>query len=191
MTTRLAKLMDELAPQRTIQEVLRRVDIAINSFRADNAQITDWETFRQCIIRFARHVTSRVLGGVEIPETDVELAWGHWSKVLLKAYGANGEKAAFEYARTGVEGGLLGVLRRFALKQAEQYIDAEIAGRVSVFWTGLTMSEKFAVMDEYLAQYGDLLPSEMTEHGAARLKMDFPGVLRMHPRMILHLQKSI
>ncbi len=75
-------------------------------------------------------------------------------------------QTAFEMARTGVEGGLNAVLRKFAEVQAREYAENEIKGRISRYWEGLSADEKLRATDEYLAEYGRLLPSELTEHGA-------------------------
>ena len=123
-----------------------------------------------------------------MPDMNQDFAWGHYSKVLGKAFRSNGpQKAAFEMARTGVEGGLNAVLRKFAEVQAHEYAENEIGARISRFWEGLSADEKPRVMDEYLAEYGRLLPSDLTEHGARRVKISFLKVLAEHPRMMQRL----
>lgn len=44
---------------------------------------------------------------------------------------------------------------------------------------------------QYLAEYGHLVPSELTENGAAQVKMDFPKVLAEHPRMMRPLDRIV
>ena len=39
-------------------------------------------------------------------------------------------------------------------------------------------------MDEYLKKYGHLLPSELTEGSAARVRANFPKVLAQHPKIL-------
>jgi len=187
MGSDLKKLLDSIHPKRTLDQTSGRADEAMNTFSAGSSRITDWDEFRRCLVRFARHVDSKILRARGMPEMDLEYAWGHYSKVLLTAYGRNGEKAAFEMARTGAEGGLKGVLRTFARIQAEQYGQNEIDARISQFWEGLSATEKLRAADDYLAEYGRLLPAELTENGAARLKMNFPRVLAEHPRMMQRL----
>lgn len=110
-------------------------------------------------------------------------------RVDAQRHDPNGEKAGFEMARTRTEGGLYGVLRRFGGIQAGQYAQAEIPARVSRFWEDLSASEKLEAEDEYLAEYGHLLPSELTDNEAARVKMDFRKVLAEHPRMMQRLDR--
>ena len=184
----LKELLDSIHPRRTLDQTAGRADEAINTFSAGSSQITDWDEFRRCVIRFAKHVDSKILCIHRMPDMELDYAWGHYSKVLQEAYGrSSGEMAAFEMARTGNEGGLYGVLRKFAKTQAEQYAQNEIQGRISRFWIGLSATQKLKAADEYLAEYGHLLPSELTESGAARVKMNFPKVLAEHPRMMQRL----
>ena len=96
---------------------------------------------------------------------------------------------AFEMARAGTERGLAGVLRRVAVTRAEQYAQDEITARVSRFWEDLSATAKLEAADEYLREYGHLLPSELTEKDAARVKMNFPKVLAEHPRMMQRLSR--
>ena len=121
--------------------------------------MTDWEEFQQCVIRFGKHVDAHVLHLRAIPDMPPDFAWGHYCKVLQKAYGPSGYLTAFELARTGVEGGLNAVLRKFAEIQAREYAENGIRGRIAHYWEGLSTDEKLGAMDEYLAEYGHLLPS--------------------------------
>ena len=187
MATKLRQLLDSIHPTRTLDETARRVDEAINTFSAASARITDWDEFVQCVVRFGMHVDGHVLRVDRMPEMDMDYGWGHYGKVLHEAYGPSGEKAAFEMARTGVDGGLYGVLRRFAEIQATKYAENEINGRISLYWRELSMDEQLLAMDEYLAEYGHLISSELTENGAARLRMDFQRVLAEHPRLMQRL----
>ena len=184
MRDELKELLDSIHPSRTLDQTAGRADEAINTFSAGSSQITDWDEFRRCVIRFAKHVDSKILCTRRMPDMELDFAWWHYSKVLQIAYGQSGDKAAFEMARTGNEGGLYGVFRRFAETQAEQYAQNEIHGRISRVWEGLSATEKLKAADEYLAEYGHLLPSELTENGAARVKMNFRKVLAEHPRMM-------
>lgn len=187
MGSGLKELLDGIHPRRTLDQTAGRADEAINTFSAGSSQITDWDEFRRCVLRFAKHVDRKILCVRRMPDMELDYAWGHYSKVLQKAYGPSGEKAAFEMVRTGTEGGLFGVFRQFAETQAKQYAQNEIHGRISRFWEGLSATEKLKAADEYLAEYGHLLPSELTENGAARVKMNFPKVLAEHPPMMQRL----
>jgi hypothetical protein len=87
-------------------------------------------------------------------------------------------------ARTGAEGGLFSVLKAIALRMAEEYTENEIHARVSDYWNRLTPDEQLAAGDEYLEKYGHLLPDEMTEGSAARIRVNLPKVLIQHPKTL-------
>ena len=71
----------------------------------------------------------------------------------------------------------------------EEYAGNEIRAKVSHFWYSLSMDEQFSVMEEYLEKYRHLLPPELTEGNAVRLKADFTKVLEKHPYMIRRLSE--
>jgi hypothetical protein len=71
------------------------------------------------------------------------------------------------------------------------YAGNEISARVSHLWIQLSMEEQFQMIDEYLSKYGHLLPSELTEGSAARVKANFVKVLEEHPRLVRRMRNSI
>ena len=189
MTTKLDWLLESIHPNRVSEITDRRADDAINSFVVEKDRITDWDEFRKYVVRFSLRVETEVLQLMKAFETDVEYGWGLYSKILHKAYGPNGEKAAFEMARTGNEGGIYAVLKKIARTLAENYARNEVSARVGRFWEGLSTEEKLAVGEEYLEKYGHLLPSELTEGSAARIRMNLPRVLEEHPRLMKRIAK--
>lgn len=189
MESRLDRLLADIAPRRTLEEVARRTDEALNAFSANGAQITDWDEFRQCLIRYMRQVESRILGirAEQFPRVGADFHWGRCCHVLTRIFGPNGDKAAFEMARTGTEGGLYAVLKAMARQLADRYARNEVAARVSDYWDSLSMDEKFAAADEYLCKYGHLLPSELTEESGIRVRANLPKALNEHPRLTQRL----
>ena len=192
MANQLDRLLASIHPDRTIVETGRRVDEAVNRFRMRASLITDWETFRRCLIRFMRHVEHHILGLVPgSPASDdpsvSDFDWGRCCQVLMREYGPNGEKAAFEMTRTGNDGGLRDVLKRVARSMAKQVTDTEIRAKVKHYWDSLSVDDQLKASDEYLTKHGHLLPSELTEASAARVRANLPKVLEEHPKMLLRL----
>jgi hypothetical protein len=107
------------------------------------------------------------------------------SPALHGVYGPSGDKAAFEMARTGNGGGLYAVFRAVAMHIAEDYTKAEIAARVGAYLQRLSAQQQLDACSEYLSMYGSLLPSELTEASAARIRADFHKVLERHPWLLL------
>jgi len=189
MSTDLERLLRELDPDRTIEPAFCRADEAVNSFRVERAQITEWNRFRDCMVRFVSHVESYVLRLRRPVLSPIDFEWDRATAVLVKIYGRNGEKAAFEMARTGNEGGLYRVLKAVAMRLAEDISKNEIASRVSVFWQNHTPAEVLAASQEYLDRYGHLLASELTEGSAGRLRVNFLKVLENHPEFVQRLRR--
>ena len=184
MPTKLERLLDAIDPDRTLEETFNRANQAINTFDGKAAQIDKWDDFRHCIAEFLRYVDTCVLRLRRPLAVSSDYYWSRSVRILLKLYGIQGEKAAFEMARTGNEGGLYGVLKAVAMKAAEEYSENEITARIGSYWQGFSVDEQLEACDEYLAKYGHLLASELTEASAARIRANFPKVLQQHPHLI-------
>jgi hypothetical protein len=189
MTTNLDMLLESIDPSRTYDQVSARVDEAVNDFAMHRPIIEDWDEYENYLADFYRHIETVVLRmGSGVPDNR-EYYWGQCANLLNKAFGPSGFKAAFEMVRTGKEGGLYQVLKTVADLIAEKYAQNEIFARISHYWESLTLDEKLAAPDEYLSKYGYLLPSELTEGSAARLRANFPKVLEEHPKMIRQMRR--
>ena len=188
--TKQEQLLKSIDPSRTIELIARRVDRAINTFPPGPCQIARYDEFIPHFVRCCRHVEATILDlSGELPEASLDFEWGRYIPVLRRAYGSEGVKTAFELVRTGNEGGLYAVIRKLGEVLAEQYAENEIAARVWSYWNGLSVDEKLAAADEYLSKYGHLLPSELTEGRAGRIRANLPKVLQEHPKMIQRLRR--
>jgi len=185
----LDELIDLIAPEKTIEETFNRANEAINTFALSTARIEDWDGFRGCLVAFLRRVEACVLRLSKPIRTHSDYYWARCAQSLIEIYGLNGEKAAFEMARTGNEGGLYAVLRAVAMHVAEGYARTEISAKVASYWEDLSVAEKLEASSEYLAKYGHLLPSELTEGSAARVRANLPKVLANHPRLVQKLRR--
>jgi hypothetical protein len=188
MSTKLDQLLQDIDPSRTIDETYARADSALNSFSFTQAQITDWHKFHVCIARLVCHIRNTVLRLRKPLEVDVEFEWGQAVRYLHNEYGPEGEKAAFQKARTGNEGGLYSVLKVIAKQMAEEYSTNEIRARISNYLNQLTVDERLDAADEYLKKFGHLLPSEVTEGYPVRVKGFFHKFLEEHPKLIRNLR---
>jgi hypothetical protein len=189
MLTKLDSLLESIDPSRNYDDVSARVDQAINSFPVHRATIEDWDEYEAFFGDFYRHVEKTVLRlSSDVPDSEGFFR-ALCSNLLDKAFGRSGSKAAFEMVRTGKEGGLYQVLKTVANLIGERYAENEIGGRISHYWESLTLDEQLAAPDEYLQKYGHLLPAELTEGSAARLRVNFPKVLEEHPKMIRRMRQ--
>ena len=189
MASDLDRFLESIDPSRTFDQVSQRADQAVNSFVTEKATIQDWEEFKNFFAEFYRNIEKAVLRlGPGAPD-DKEFYWGRCMKLLNEAFGPSGFKAAFEIVRTGKEGGLYRVLKAVSDLLVEQYAQNEISARISHYWNGLTVEEQIAATDEYLREYEHLLPSELTQGSAVRIKANFPKVLKEHPKMIRRMRR--
>lgn len=188
MNTKLRKLLDSIDPRFVSDQIESRANEALNSFGKKSGIVDDWEDFTRLLARFFSHVEKKILRINMSRDINFEMDWGRCIRVLHSAFGFNGEKAAFEIARTGVEGGLYMVLKTIAKVMATGYAHNETSARVNQFWESLSVDEKLKFPDEYVAEYGHLLPDELTEKGAFRVKANFPKVLEHHPNVLNRLR---
>jgi hypothetical protein len=189
MATKLDSLLKSIDPSRNYEDVSARVDHAINSFPVQRATIENWDEYEAFFGDFYLHIEKTVLRlSSDVPDSE-RFYRALCSNLMDKAFGPSGFKTAFEIVRTGKEGGLYQVLKTVANLMAERYAENEIWGRISHYWESLTLEEKLDAPDEYLQKYGHLLPSELTEGSAARLRVNFPKVLEEHPKMIRRMRK--
>jgi hypothetical protein len=184
MKTKLDRLLESIDPIRTMEQVSARIDNAINSFRVERYIIKDWGQFRFVLIKFFTHTEGLALRNQSRHTNEPAMEWGRCAKLLLNKYGPNGDKTAFEMARTGIQGGLYAVLRSVAEEMISEYTGNEIKAKISQYWHSLSVDEKLAATDEYLTKYDHLLPSDLTEGSAAHIKANFTKVLEEHPRLI-------
>ena len=189
MKTDLERVLEDLDPERTIEDAFRRADEAINSFPMRGPRITDWNEFTACLAEFVVHVESCILRLRQPVRSAFDFEWGRAVRILTKIYGRSGEKAAFEIARTGNEGGLYGVFKAVAMRIADELSKDEITARVYSFWRSHSPEEVLEASREYLTQYGHLLPSEMAEGSAARIRGGFLKVLENHPKLVQRLRR--
>ncbi len=187
MATKLERLLSEIHPSRTLDETSARVDRAAARFGHARAVVTHFDEYQELIGHFFAQVESGVLNTPPLWPAHKEMYVHRAQQLLNEAYGHSGWKAGFEMARTGVEGGLRQVLATLAERMALMYAHNEIHARVYAWWEGRSVQERLAAADEYLDEYGHLLPSELTEGGAWRVRGSFLDVLMEHPFLIRRL----
>jgi len=190
MSTKLEQLLARIDPEATLDSTAALADNAMNTFSFSSGRITDKKEFENYLTDFFCHVDSNVLGvSKSFNSANRNFQWGRCRVILSHIYGHNGENTAFDMARTGKAGGLYVVLRTMALRMAEEYAENQILARISDYWKKLTLDEQLSVTDEYLEKYGHLLPSELTEGSAARIRANFPKLLAQHPEIIRKIRR--
>ena len=188
MQTKLDKLLAFISPEKTIVETYNRANEAVNTFGINTAQIKEWDRFRYCMAEFLRNLDCCILRVRGPVEDSRDYYWLRCAQVLLRVYGPSGEKAAFEMARTGNEGGLYSVVKAVATHRADEYSENEIAAKVNAYLDSLSVDEQFDAFSDYISKFGYLLASEITEENDVRIRANFRKVLEKHPRLVLRFQ---
>ena len=190
MKTTLDRLLESISPERTIEETYNRANEAIISFGYDKATVQSWDEFRYCMAKFLKHLNEKVLRlrkPIDIPLTEY---WQYCIRPLCKIYGSSGDVTSYLLASTGNEGGLYTVLKAFAMYKAEEYTKNEISARVSACWHRLSADQKLQAAREYVAKYGNIIPSELSDNGAALVLGNFWKVLEKHPFIVQRLRQT-
>jgi hypothetical protein len=188
MKTKLDKLLYSIDPARTLDQVSARVDKAINSFRVERHVIKQWGEFQYVLARFFCHLENFILHIRPPRALNPNMDGSRCHKLIVKEFGADGQRAAFEMVRTGAEGGLYAVLKKVGRRMVVEYAGNEISSKVRFFWNNLTLNERLSVPKEYLKKFGHLLPRELTEGGAIRIRANFIKVLEEHPYLIKRMR---
>lgn len=190
MATKLDQLLESLAPQRVYEETQARMNDAINEFmRSQPGNVDSWESFKSLMTNFLRFMENRVLRLKGNFTGSPEMDWGRACKLMMQEFGPNGEKTSYDRVRTGINGGLGGVLRAVGERMAGEYTQNEIDARVSFYIRSLSTDEQLAAAKEYLAKFGHLLPPEMAEGSGVRVLAFFPLFLKQHPRVMLEMRR--
>jgi hypothetical protein len=159
------------------------------SFPPTTAKVEHWHAFMDLMICVLAHVERHLYGLKEAVAMSPDLAWGRCVALLTEVYGKGGAKVAFELARTGQETGVQELLRKCAYHIADQVANNHIRLSVGAFWSGLTLQGKCDAIDEFLSKHAHLLPSELTEGGAWRIRADFPSVLEHFVELLQRIRQ--
>jgi hypothetical protein len=188
METKLDRLLASIDPKRTQTSTGKAVDRAINTFPMPGGRVESWPEFRDCVSGFVCHVENTVLQLCPPREVHPTMDFGRACRYLMKEFGPEGDQAGANMAIHGVEGGLYRVLKAVGQRMADEYDGNEVKARIGAYWKRLTVDERLDASKEYLSKYGHLLPEDVTEGSAARLRAYFPKFLEQHPQLIRKLR---
>ena len=186
----LIETLNNLTSPQYTEKKYQGADRAINSV-AVSGLVASFKQFENILVEVIVLVQKNVLK-IQRPvkgaqEFYLDIAF----KVLQKEYGPNGEKAAFEISRTSKDGSVNAVIRSLAYGYTDVLFENETIARVGSLFEKLSHDQKFAVMDEYIKEFGHLWPDELIGNGALRLKKNFQKTLQLHIENIRKLTKSM
>ncbi len=188
MATKLDRLLEQIDPSRTIDIVEQRINQALAGYFQSGNTVSTWDEYRECLAEFMRQARNAALRASPTAGQNIDMNFHEAITLLRRNYPGNTEQIIFDIMQTGAEGGVYGVFRSLSAALAEQYAQNEIDGHVMDFWNNLSTEEKIAVPDEYIEKYKDILPAEVINGSAIRLRASFWKVLQDHPRMIKRIR---
>lgn len=189
MATKLESLLINISPEETIDKTQAAADNALNSFSIDSANINTFDEFKELMAEFYCLVESNIIGQKKPRQMYLSIDWGRCSILLSNKYGKHrGDWAAFNIAKTGVEGGLYAVLKYVAKALAQQFTANWIGVRIGEFWDNLSHEERLAVPMEYLEKYRHILPKEILEQNPSLFVANFYRFLEYHPQIMKGLK---
>lgn len=191
MSKSLDTMVKQIDPARTVDETERRATDAFNSFSIPKVRLDTFAEFQSTVSRFVRQVENAILGLPATFPVHEEMDFNRAHRLLKRQYGNDGEKVACNMAMRGVDGGLNRVLRALLDQLVAEYSLREVENRIGVWWNGLSIEEKFSVSEEYIAKYGHLLPGDVADGSATRLRTYFPKFLAKHPMLIRRMRQII
>ena len=173
MSEKMDKLLAEITPEKTLDVYEERMSNVLNRFPFPAGPLNDREAFEVEIARlehrfmFSARATPPNLEADEIP-----FHRSHGLSRLLDCFGPDGDRLAFEMARTGIDGGFRAVAKAMADNAAHQFATAIIGCRVYDYWDSLTVDERVAATYEYSNRirymlHQGLIPSIYTQPQAA------------------------
>ena len=197
--SQLDELLERIDPRKTIDRGNALLDKALNSYPFPNSQVDNKDEFMKVCGDFYWHVESTLLDlGPNISPED---KWKQSlaANILHDIYGEHKHDIHGRYfpdepyriARSGVEGGLYGVLRRIGEAMAKKHVENQIAVEVGEFVSRLMndLPEYHATAREYAQKYGQLLPREALEDNAIDIAVNFGKILNSHPYMIKRMRE--
>ncbi len=185
--TKLEFLLRSIDPEQTWEETQRLADSALWSFPLESCVVASWDQFRDIVSHLVCHIENTILKIHRPYDPDFDL--GRAIRYLRKDFGPNADIAAAQVAISGVEGGLNRVLKSIATRMVEEYSENEVSAIVSHYWNGLSTKERLDAGREYLKKFGHLLPGDVTEGSAPRVRAYLPEFLMKHPQLIRRLRE--
>jgi len=185
MATKLDKILDEIDPSRTIDDVENLINNAFASYYREKNTVDSWNEIEPCLADIFRTLENAALSiGGEF-RGNVGFDGSRAMHLLSQEYGSN--QTVYDIMLSGAEGGIYSILKALARLMAEEYSRNEIGARVSDWWESLSTEEKLEAPDEYLRKFSEILPQSVIQDNY-RLKAYFWQVLEEHPRLIKRIR---
>ena len=190
MDTEFSRFLDKIQANQYNDELHYRANQALNNFPCPSV-VTNREQFEDCITRLADQVYGYILNGPPGMPLQPELGRQMAYEALKDLYGPHGMRKAMIMAHTALEGGMTRVLTDIAKQIVRDRAKKSITAAVNLFLGSLSPTQTEQVAQEYLARFGHLLPSELTEKNGVMLGIKIKEVLIEHPALMQRMRHTM
>lgn len=189
--TKLDELLKKIDPKNTIDYFNAILDKALNSYHYSMSSISDFDKLLKLLGDFYWYMDKKMLGWDDELEQPEDMRIGFCEEILLKVYGRHYRTAVFDIAKSGVEGGLYGILKKIGEAMARKNAERRIDIAATEFYNELMADLKFydQTVKEYAEKYGHLLPERLIKDDAIDLKINFYEVLKNHPYLVKRMRE--
>ena len=177
--TLLDQFLAELSSENIAREVLLPIDAARASFTTDKVTVESYEEFLETITAFYAHM-HRHLGRISGDADQKQIA-SHALDLVKRAFSLNGEeKAAFNEAKTGVNGGLRYIFdhmtNRFKMDERSKYVEMILKTAIDP----KDFKTKTILIKALIDQLGSTLPNEIRNQPPERYADDFDKLIEAY-----------
>ncbi len=183
----LEELLETIDPSRTYDVFRRRFDEALRTFPFQSFRVNDWASCDLFVASLFARINTVLLQGAS--DNNLDLGLVTFRNVFRSMYGDRPERLLYERIIHGHDSGMNGFVRD-AIDAAVEFCAAvPIANRVDEYIDSLSNDEYDTAARYYLAKWGHLLPSEITDRGLPRFAPLLRQFLKQHPRSVLQMRK--
>ena len=182
MPTKLEKLLQDIDPSKTIDEIERNLDRGVMSYHRSKNMVYSYEECEECIADMAQHLFNIHFNQPKNYKNKGVFAEAF--NLLIKEYGSF--QTIYQIMTSGAEGGIYTILKTLARLMTEEYSHRRISSLVSDYLKTLSSNEIILAAEEYIKLNKHIIP--IGEKQRARITFYFDQTLLEYPFMIKKLR---
>ena len=149
----LDRILDGLDERRVAQEIELRVEMALKGFPVPSPIVQSYAEMETLATRFYQDVMGEMFGA-KIPDT---VARGFIALLLPRAFSAGIDEAA-DVAITGVQGGVMAILRKVADAISRQLVEQHVSGSIAEGVDLSSWDDRVELMSSYIGTFEPNMP---------------------------------
>jgi len=189
----LQHIVSLLGDETIAQEISIRHDMARERYQLGKVVVGSWPEFLEEIGKYYNwHYRNAIVDDGSHDPFPVEMASGLAKNVVESVYGnQGGVEAAVRNAKTGMNGGLAGVLTAIAENLKAEYEQQHIENVFNKYIDPMDYGTRVDLMQQYLDKFGAHFPPGSNMKSAQELASNYKDLIRMHAKMISSMKGKI